>query len=247
MSAASARVGRGRQPKSLCPCSATRRLNKSLQCAALARIGRQEDVAHAVKAGFGQIDTQVGLGRIAQEFVGQAGQNSGTVPGVGFAPAGAPMHHVPQDAIRIIDDLPRPDPLDVGDKADSATVVLEGRVVQPVLFRRTVPAERLRRIRVLGGLLSAQLGTLDFLTSAGGDRLQAAAEKLDELPCRIGQRSIPPVDDSQRAMPLHSLEMDGMKQARFDLAPHGGSRQERHAGPDLDGPLDVLHVIENVD
>jgi hypothetical protein len=69
------------------------------------------------------------LGRIAQKLVGQAGQNSGAVSSVGFAPAGAAMHHVPQDAIRVIDDLPRADPLDVGDKADAATIVLEGGVV----------------------------------------------------------------------------------------------------------------------
>ena len=41
--------------------------------------------------------------------------------------------------------------------------------------------------------------------------------------------------------------LDSMQQTRFDFPSHGGSRQERHARTDLDRPLDVLHVIEDVD
>lgn len=59
------------------------------------------------------------------------------------------MVHVPQDAVRIVDDLAGADSLDVGDKSDAAAVVFERRVVEAVLSWRAKRAERLRRIRVL--------------------------------------------------------------------------------------------------
>ena len=98
-----------------------------------------------------------------------------------------------------------------------------------------------------GNSLSAQLGTLDFLISASSNRLHPVAEKFDELPCRVGQRAISPVDDPQWSLPLDAFEVHGMQQAGLDFAPNCGSRQQGQARPDLDGPFDVLHVVEDVD
>ena len=57
------------------------------------------------------------------------------------------MVHVPQDAVRVVDDLAGADAFDIGDKSDAAAVVFERRVVEAVLLRRTKRAERPRRIR----------------------------------------------------------------------------------------------------
>ncbi len=72
---------------------------------ALAFVGRQEDVADAVQAGFGQLHAEVGLGRDLQKLVRQGGEHAGAVSRVRFAARRAAMHQVAQNAIRVVDDL----------------------------------------------------------------------------------------------------------------------------------------------
>jgi hypothetical protein len=42
------------------------------------------------------------------------------------------VRHVPQDAIGVVDDLPRTFPFDVRDEAHAAAIVLESGIVQAV-------------------------------------------------------------------------------------------------------------------
>ena len=78
----------------------------SLAAVALPLIGRKKHIADTVKTGFGQRNSQVAFGRLAQEFMRQSRQNAGTVSGVRLAAACTAMIHVPQDAVSIVDNLP---------------------------------------------------------------------------------------------------------------------------------------------
>ncbi len=101
------------------------------------------------RPGAGSLTPRSAWAALDEKLVRQASQNSRAVAGICFAATGAPMVHVPQDAVRIVDDLAGADSLDVGDKSDAAAVVFERRVVEAVLSWRAKRAERLRRIRVL--------------------------------------------------------------------------------------------------
>jgi hypothetical protein len=117
---------------------------------ALLQIGRQKDIADTVVAGFGQFDSQVALGRVAQQLVGQTRENAGAVARVGLAAARASVFHVPQDAIRVVDNLPRADTFDVGNKSDAAAIVFESRIVESMLCRGAELPKGLRRMLVPG-------------------------------------------------------------------------------------------------
>src|SRR5262245_45870569 len=56
------------------------------------------------------------------------------------------MHHVPQNAIGVVDNLPRAFTLDVRDKSHAAAVVLESRVVESVRLRSPACANLLLRV-----------------------------------------------------------------------------------------------------
>ena len=69
---------------------------------------------------------------------GHGGQNSRTVTSIRLATTSTPVNHVIQHVQRIVDNLPRPLPLDVGHKSHATTVVFVGRIVQPVFFWTTI-------------------------------------------------------------------------------------------------------------
>ena len=69
------------------------------------------------------------------------------------------MLHVLQHPIGVVDDLPRPLPLDVGDEADPAGIVFEGRVVEP-------PGGRQAKVCGRGSVFVAH-GSLSFVKSEG--------------------------------------------------------------------------------
>ena len=101
-------------------------------------IFRQEHQSDAVTATIRECHTQVITGDPFEELVGQGGQNPRSITGIRFATASTPMNHVVQHVQRIVDNLTRPLPLDVGHKAHPTAVVFVGRIVQPVLFGTTI-------------------------------------------------------------------------------------------------------------
>jgi hypothetical protein len=94
------------------------------------RVGRHEQHAGCIKTAGREGSPEVTAGDLLEEFVGEGGEHAGPVAGVVFAAAATAMLHVLQHPVGIVDDLPRPLPLDVGDEADPAGIVLEGRVIE---------------------------------------------------------------------------------------------------------------------
>ncbi len=111
----------------------TGRLNLPLEDAyavsALALVIGEEHVSDTVLAPRRQGDAKVAGGDPAQKFVGQAGQDAGSVAGVAFVADAAAMGHAAVHVLGLIDDLPAGATLDVADEADAATVFLVGWVV----------------------------------------------------------------------------------------------------------------------
>ena len=64
----------------------------------------------------------------------QGGKHAGTITGVGFAPATATMIHVLQHDRRVLDNLVRALTPDIGNKANTATVVFVGGIVESLRF-----------------------------------------------------------------------------------------------------------------
>ena len=64
-------------------------------------------------------------------------ENAGTVTRAGIGRNGASMREILEELQRFRDDVARANAMDVGDEADSARVVLVGRVVQPLRGRLT--------------------------------------------------------------------------------------------------------------
>lgn len=117
--------------------------------AALARVAGQIKHADAVLAGFRQLEAEP-PGDLTQKFIGHLDQDAGAVTGVGLGTAGAAMIEVEQDFEPAAHDVVRTAALDVGQKAHTARIVLEGGVVQ-ALFARRLHA-RIARAPI-GGLL----------------------------------------------------------------------------------------------
>ena len=86
----------------------------------------QEDHAHRVLAGGGQLEVELG----AQEGVGDLHQDAGAVAGPGIGPYRAAMGQAHQDLQALLDDAPAFEILDVADETDTARIVLIGRIVE---------------------------------------------------------------------------------------------------------------------
>ena len=99
----------------------------------------------AVLAGGGQSDPRL-AGDQLQELVRQLDQNAGAVAGIGLATAGAAVVQVQQHLQGLLNDGVGLPALDVDHEAHAAGLVLELRIVQALLGRRScpLPAGRLR-------------------------------------------------------------------------------------------------------
>ena len=78
--------------------------------------------------------------------MGQGGQKASAIAGVGFAAAGAPMAHVVQHLPGIEDHLMASSSLDVGNETYATAIFFIGRIVEPVLFRKTFNRHYLRNL-----------------------------------------------------------------------------------------------------
>ena len=104
-------------------------LERHLQLAALPRISGEVHHAHAVLASRRQGDTHA-LGFVGQKLVRHLDEDAGSVTRIGLAAAGAAMIQVSQDLEPLLDHRMGLGSLDVGDKADAASVVFEVRPVE---------------------------------------------------------------------------------------------------------------------
>ena len=122
-----------RQPRKVCPSSATIFSNKAIPEDALLGVRRREEDADAIfarlrlrhaegPAPFGEED-------FAEELVGDLNQDPGAVAGVVFPAARPPVVEVFERLQPVSDDLVRFPPVDVGDEAQAAGVVLVAGVV----------------------------------------------------------------------------------------------------------------------
>ena len=103
-----------------------------LDLAAYRGIARQEDDAAAVLAGRRQRDARLAA-HLLVEGVRHLDQHARPVAGVDLAAAGATVVEVLQDLDGLLEDKVRLAPLDVDHEADATGVVLELRVVEPLL------------------------------------------------------------------------------------------------------------------
>ena len=99
---------------------------------------RQKDHADAVAARPGQVDFHFAAG-LLQKRVGYLHQNARAVSGVRLGTARTAVLEVAQHLERLLDDGVRFFALDVDDKADAARIMLEARIVKPLLGRRRYP------------------------------------------------------------------------------------------------------------
>ncbi len=96
-------------------------------------LGRHEEHGDAVMARFGQINPMLGTGR-AEEGVGHLDQDAGAVTSVMLAADRAAVVQVGQHGNCLLDDLMGLFPLDIGDEADAAGIVLELGIVKPLFL-----------------------------------------------------------------------------------------------------------------
>ena len=127
-----AQVGRDRTPpEHVLPFFTHDLLEEAADPIALAGVLRQEHQAGAVAAFGGQREPERG-GHLPEEPVGDLNQDARAVAGVGLAAAGAAVQQIDQQLQSALDDRMRAPPLDVGDEADAAGVMLVPRVVEAV-------------------------------------------------------------------------------------------------------------------
>ena len=101
--------------------------------AALRRIARHEDVAGRVQARLGQVDARVFLGDLLEEGMRHLQEDARAVTGVDLTAARAAVIEVLEDLDALLDDGVRFASLDVHDKADATSVMLELRVIEALL------------------------------------------------------------------------------------------------------------------
>ncbi len=106
----------------------------------------QEDEPRGKLAGSGQVGGQVLPSHFSQELVRQGGQYPRPVARVGLATTRPPVVHVPQDLVRIQNDLMAPLPLDVRHETDAARIVLVRRIVQSLSNRAPGRPIRVHRV-----------------------------------------------------------------------------------------------------
>ena len=88
-------------------------------------------------AGLRQFDAELG-GLAGEEPVRRLHQNAGAVAGAGVRPDRAAVFEVEQDRQRVLHDLLRLAPLDVGDEADAAGILLECRIEKTAGYGRVI-------------------------------------------------------------------------------------------------------------
>jgi hypothetical protein len=98
-------------------------------------IRRQEHHAHRVAPGRGELDPETGA-HATEEAIRNLDQQAGPIPGIGVAAAGAAVAQVDQDLDALLDDVVLGLPVHPRHEADAAGVMLESRVIQPLLSRR---------------------------------------------------------------------------------------------------------------
>src|SRR5688572_19895615 len=94
----------------------------------------KEQHADSVAARVGQGDS-CHAANATQKSVRHLEQDTGTVAGAGVGSDSAPVREVMEDLERLVNDVAGANPVDMGDEANSARVVLVSRVVQSLLFR----------------------------------------------------------------------------------------------------------------
>ena len=109
-------------------------LEALLDSAALDPVAGEEDQAGPVLAGLGKGDPGL-LADLLEEGVGNLDEDAGAVAGVRLAAGRAAVVEVLEDLDRLLQDPVGLAALDVDDEADAAGVVLEPRVVKPLLGR----------------------------------------------------------------------------------------------------------------
>src|SRR6185503_17357799 len=99
---------------------------------------RQEDLAYGVSPNLWQFSIEQPFCLRAHQFVGNGGEHPRAVAGIRFAAAGPTVIHIPESFGGIPNDAVAANPLHIGNEADAATVLLVGRVIEPVLYRKIV-------------------------------------------------------------------------------------------------------------
>ena len=105
-----------------------------LELAAPGGIARHEHQAATVLTRLGQVNARF-LGGIRQKSMRHLHQHSSAIAGIHFAPTGAAMIEIAQYLDRLLHDAVRPAALDIRYKPETTGVVLESRVVKPLLRR----------------------------------------------------------------------------------------------------------------
>ena len=105
---------------------------------ALRAIARHEHVADGVMAGLGQLDLER-CGDRFQEFMRDLHQDAGAVAGQRVSARRAAMGEVLQNLDAMLDDLVARPPLEVGNEADAASIVLALRIIKSLRGRRRRP------------------------------------------------------------------------------------------------------------
>jgi len=96
-------------------------------------IRRGKDHGDAVLERSGQLDALLGAD-LAQEAVGHLHEDAGTVAGVGLTAAGTAMVQVDEHRQRLTHDFVGFSPFHIDDEPDSAGIVFELRIVEPLLL-----------------------------------------------------------------------------------------------------------------
>ena len=131
-------VGIVRQPRTGWPSSAAMSAKIFSHSARCAGVLRQEDHADAVLAGARQGHAPFARHQL-QEFVRRLDEDARAVAGIGLAAARAAMVQVQQHLQGLLDDGVGLPAFDVGHESHPAGLVLELRIVQALLGRRSSP------------------------------------------------------------------------------------------------------------
>ena len=152
---------------------------------------RHEQHADGVCAGSRQREAE--LRRLpGEERVGNLHQDAGAVAGARVGADRAAMLEIDEDRERILDDLVGLAPLDVGDEADAAGILVERGIVE---------AARLRHARI-GGVAARRHGRRFGMVAASGIALPdafAESAMLVEGSCRV--HPLPPHSSGRRHLP----------------------------------------------
>src|SRR6185312_5171875 len=102
------------------------------------RVAGKEDEPARILSGSGEREEAVFLRDALEVGVWHLDEDACSVAGIGLAAAGAPVIEVAQHLDRLLENAMRHAPFDVDDEAHTAGLVLEPRVVEPLLSRGKV-------------------------------------------------------------------------------------------------------------